>query len=326
MGKTVFSILLALIAGVGFSHVALAQNSVSATGSWALTTSGERFASGTIHLEQSGTTLSGSYENGRIDGKFNSGGRQADADWNDSRGTGWMTIIFSADGNTFSGEWGRPGSKPSGSFNGRRLVPVYPLVTGDYNVSTNGGSDWTPHQVSLHQLSDTVVGNFGPGTQISGTIADGAMKGTWKGTQSDGWLKVQFSPDSTQFTGDWGLTSDTQPRGHIIGSIVNHAQMWVRGLWQVESTSQTLGSHTIELKQQGQTVTGTFKNGHLQGTLPPGSLTLTGRFRDNLGSGWVTLKFTPDGKAFDGTWKRGTGAEGKLVGKRVIAASSSLRH
>ena len=325
MARTVFSILLALVVGVGASRVGLAQSPVSATGSWALTTTGG-FASGKIHFEQSGSTLTGSYENGRIDGKFNSGGHQADADWNDSRGTGWMTIIFSDDGNSFSGKWGYPARPPSGTFTGRRVAGVYPLVTGDYHVSTNGGPEFTPHQISLHQLSDTMVGNLGPGTQISGTITDGLFKGTWKGTQADGWLLLRFSPDSTQFSGDWGLTSDTQARGHITGSIVSHAQMWVRGLWEVASSSETLGSRTIELKQQGETVTGTFKNGHLQGTLAPGSLTMTGHFRDNLGTGVVTLKFTPDGKAFDGTWKRSSGAEGKLVGKRVIAASSSLRH
>lgn len=325
MRRTVFSILLALIVGLAASHLGLAQT-VSASGSWALTTSGERFTSGKVQFEQSGSLLSGSYENGRIDGKFNSGGHQADADWNDSRGTGWMTIVFSEDGNSFSGKWGYPAKPPTGTFTGRRLVPVYPLVTGDYHVSTNGGSEFTPHQFSLHQLNDTMVGNLGPGTQISGTITDGVFKGTWKGTQADGWLMLRFSPDSTQFQGDWGLTSDTQARGHLAGSIVSHAQMWVRGLWEVASSSETLGSRTIELKQQGETVTGTFKNGHLQGTLAPGSLTMTGKFRDNLGSGWVTLKFTPDGRTFDGTWKRGSGAEGKLVGKRVIAASSSLRH
>jgi hypothetical protein len=39
-----------------------------------------------------------------------------------------MTIVFTADGNRFSGEWGRPGSNPSGHFDATRSV--YPIVTG----------------------------------------------------------------------------------------------------------------------------------------------------------------------------------------------------
>src|ERR1700719_2492295 len=92
---------------------ARAQNAVNATGSWTVTATGESLASGTVKIEQQGSGVAGSYgRGGRIEGKFQPGTLQVDATWSDARGTGWMTILFAADGSRFSGEWGRPGSRP----------------------------------------------------------------------------------------------------------------------------------------------------------------------------------------------------------------------
>ena len=128
---------------------------------------------------------------------------------------------------------GHPGRKPSGRFTATRLVPAYPIVTGLYNVNVHGGAEFASRRVKLHQLGQTVVGNFGQGTQLGGTIAPASstMNGTWKGPRGDGWVKLQFTPDGRGFAGDWGLANDAQPRGHITGTVVNTTQLWVRGLW-----------------------------------------------------------------------------------------------
>jgi hypothetical protein len=300
-----------------------AQSGINATGNWTVTASGEIFATGKLKLEQVGSTVVGSYgQSGRIDGKFEPGTLQVDANWNDARGTGWMTIVFTADGSGFSGEWGRPGSKPSGRFVASRSV--YPPVTGSFYVS---GSPEASRLMSLHQLGQTVVGNLGPGTELDGTMASDAnnLTGTWKGPSGNGWIKLHFADDSKSFDGEWALTSETQPQGHIVGSVVNHAQLMVRGLWQIASSGEALAASALKLQQEGQTVIGSYKGGHLQGTLPLGSFVLTGRWRDSRGTGDVVFKFASDGKSFQGTWTIKGKSGGSIIGKRVIASTPALR-
>jgi hypothetical protein len=300
-----------------------AQSGINATGNWTVTASGEIFATGKLKLEQVGSTIVGSYgQSGRIDGKFEPGSLQVDANWNDARGTGWMTIIFTADGSGFSGEWGRPGSKPSGRFVASRSV--YPPVTGSFYVS--GGPE-ASRLMSLHQLGQTVVGNLGPGTELDGTMGSDAnnLTGTWKGPSGNGWIKLQFADDSKSFDGEWALASETQPQGHIVGSVVNRAQLMVRGLWEIASSGEALAASALKLQQEGQTVIGSYKGGHLQGTLPRGSFVLTGRWRDSRGTGDVVFKFASDGKSFQGTWTIKGKSGGSIIGKRVIASSPALR-
>jgi len=305
---------------------AKAQTAVNATGNWSVTPTGETLATGTVKLQQEGSTIVGSYgESGRIDGKFEPGTSQIDATWNDARGTGWMTIVFAPGGNTFSGEWGRPGSKPSGHFIAIRSI--HPNVTGLYNVSVSGGSEFSSHRISLHHLALDVVGNFGPGTQLNGTMAldANALTGTWKGPGGSGWIKLQFTDDGKSFQGTWGLAQNAEAAGQIDGSVVNTAQLWVRGLWEIASSGAAFAANVLKLQQQGQTVTGSFKGGHLQGTLPRGSYSLNGTWRDAHGTGVFALKFAPDGMRFQGSWTTKGKNSGSIIGKRVIAATPALR-
>lgn len=315
------------IAMLLMSVSAQAQNAVNATGNWSVTSTGETFATGTVKLAQEGTAVAGTYgQGGSIEGKFQPGTLQVNANWSDPRGTGWMTIIFAADGSRFSGEWGRPGSKPSGHFVATRSV--YPNVTGLYNVTVTGGPEFTSRRISLHQLALDVVGNFAPGTQLSGTMASDAnvLTGTWKGPNANGWIKLHFADDSKSFQGTWGLSPGAEASGQIAGSIVNTAQLWVRGLWQIASSGAALTGNALRLQQEGQTVSGFFKSGHLQGTLPRGSLLLSGNWRDSHGAGVLLLKFSSDGMSFQGTWATKSKNSGTIIGKRVIAATPALRH
>jgi hypothetical protein len=324
MTRSCFVSLGLIVSLVFFSTAAQAQTGIDATGNWNVTASGEIFATGTLRLEQVGSTIVGSYgQSGRIEGKFAPGSLQVDAKWNDSRGTGWMTIIFTADANGFSGEWGRPGSKSSGHFIASRSV--YPPVTGSYNVS--GAPEVISRVLTLHQLGQTVLGNFGPGTELDGAMASNAnnLTGTWKGPSGNGWIKLQFADDSKSFEGTWAIASDTQPQGHIVGSVVNRAQLVVKGLWEIASSGEALSASVLQLQQEGQKVTGSYKGGHLQGTLPRGSLVLTGRWRDSRGAGDLVFKFASDGKSFQGSWTIKGKSSGSIIAKRVTASSPALR-
>jgi len=76
---------------------ALAQNAINATGSWSMTPSGEAFANGQVKVRQDGSAVVGTYGQKRAFRREIAAGRlQVDATWNDSRGAGWMTIVFAA--------------------------------------------------------------------------------------------------------------------------------------------------------------------------------------------------------------------------------------
>ena len=185
---------------------AVAQNAIDVNGSWSMTSSGEAFANGQVKVRQDGSAVAGTYgQNGHFEGKFQPGTLKVDANWSDSRGTGWMTIVFAAGGKSFSGQWGRPGSNPSGHFEAVRFA--YPNVSGLYYVNVTGGTDLTARRISLHQLGLDVVGNLGPGTQIDGTIASdtNALTGNWKEPNGSGRIKLQFADDgkSLRARGAW---------------------------------------------------------------------------------------------------------------------------
>jgi hypothetical protein len=302
---------------------------INATGNWNVNPTGEALASGMLRLRQDGSTVAGSYgQGGTINGKFEPGTLQVDATWSDSRGNGWMTIVFTADGNRFSGQWGRPGSRPSGQFDAARSI--YPIVTGRYHVNVTGGTDFTTREITLRQLGFNVVGNYGPGTQLNGTMAldSNTMTGTWQGSSGHGWIKLKFADDSKSFEGTWGLVPGSEPSGEMTGTTgdnaQNTAQLWVKGLWDVASSGAAFTTSSVKFQQEGQTVIGSYIGGHLQGTLPRGSHVLTGTWRDSHGTGSFVFKFASDGRSFQGTWAAKSHDNGSIIGKRVIAAMPAV--
>jgi hypothetical protein len=335
MIKSCVVTLCLLVALVSTGAGVQAQSSVDATGNWNMTPNGEALTSGMLRLRQDGSTVAGSYgQTGKIEGRFEPGTRQIDANWMDARGTGWMTIVFEADGNRFSGEWGRPGTRPSGYFVAVRAI--HPSVTGVYNIHTTGGTDFTSNQISLHQLGLDVVGNYGPRTQLTGTMStdSNTFNGTWKGASGTGWIKLQFADDSRSVVGSWGLAPGTDASGQFAGSTgsggstpshTGSGVLGVRGLWHIASSGPAFTSDRLQLEQQGENVSGSFKDGHLEGTIPPGSHSLSGSWRDSHGSGIFTLRFASDGMSFKGTWTTKHNNAGSVIGKRVVAAMQAVR-
>ncbi len=306
---------------------ALAQKAIDATGNWSITPKGEPFANGQVKVRQDGTAVAGTYSpSGHFEGKFQPGTLQVDATWSDPRGTGWMTIVFAASGKSFSGQWGRPGSNPSGHFEAVRFA--YPNVSGLFYVNVTGGTEMTARRISLHQLGLDVVGNLGPGTQLDGTIDSdtNTLTGNWKEPNGSGWIKLKFADDGKSFAGTWGLAPGAESAGEINGGVVDTSQLHVNGIWEIASSGGAFTGNVLKLTQQGERITGSFKDGRLQGTLARGSASLSGTWRDAHGTGVVGLKFTSNGMQFQGTWTRKGGSGGSIIGKRVIAATPALRN
>jgi hypothetical protein len=94
---------------------------VSATGHWQVAVqSGAEFYSGLMILNQVGDTVIGRAGKSTITGTMSSDSK-IDARWDGPKGSGWMTLHFSANGNNFHGEWGYNGRKADGTFTGRRV-------------------------------------------------------------------------------------------------------------------------------------------------------------------------------------------------------------
>lgn len=342
MIKSFVAFLSIAISMLPASAGAQAQNTVNATGNWSVNSTGEPLANGTFRLRQDGPNITGTYGGGgNITGKFAPGSLQVDGTWSDPRGNGWMTIVFGADGNRFSGDWGRPGSRPSGHFEGSRTA--FPLVTGTFHTTVTGTDEFATRHITLRQLGTDVVGNYGPRTQVTGTMSTSAntFDGTWKGPNNSGWIKLQFADDSRSFQGTWGLTPGTEPAGTVTGSVRNvpptannatgnnatgnaTGELDVRGLWHIASSGGAFPGDTLKLEQQGRSVSGSYKDGHLEGTLSSSSHSLSGNWRDARGAGLFTISFASDGMSFHGTWSTKYN-NGSLIGKRVIAATPALR-
>jgi hypothetical protein len=101
-------------------------------------------------------------------------------------------------------------------------------------------------------------------------------------------------------------------------------QLWERGLWDTASSSTQFSMGKLKLQQSGQTVTGSFKGGHLYGKLPRGSSMLSGRWRNARRDGNIVVTFSSDGRTFQGTWSFDD-TSGSIIGRRIIAASPALR-
>ena len=93
---------------------------VNATGHWQVAVlSGSEFQTGLMILNQVGETVIGRAGKSTFTGTISSDSKM-DAHWDGPKGSGWLTLYFSTNGNNFRGEWGFNGRKAEGSFTGRR--------------------------------------------------------------------------------------------------------------------------------------------------------------------------------------------------------------
>jgi hypothetical protein len=114
---------IALLSLVALSTSANAQSS-DLTGDWQVTSTGDQFKSGTVHLQQSGSAIVGSYTGdgagAHVSGKLTN--HVMSGTWKGANGneSGWVTIFFRESGNGFNGEWGYHGRPPNGLLVGTK--------------------------------------------------------------------------------------------------------------------------------------------------------------------------------------------------------------
>ena len=306
------------------SGIAQAQSPANANGQWTVTASGDSLTSPRMTMHQQGQTVLGSWGGtGTLNGKINGDNpQQVDANWNGPKGNGWATIIFSNDWKSFSGQWGFPGKKASGRFVAQRFYASYPPVTSLWAFSRTGGQTFVDGNVKLNQQGTTVVGSYNNNSgQISGTFSQpgvNEMSGTWKDKRGTGWLDLAFAANSEKLSGSWGFKGSSTASGSLVASVNTIVSPTVRGLWNVTFTGQDTHDVKLRFQQQGQSIIATFAKGRLTGTLPAGSYLMDGTWQTKIGSGPVTLTFTPEGNDFSGFWGfAGKPSSGRVLGKRI---------
>jgi hypothetical protein len=120
--RSMFLLIAAAIV-LALGSVSAQAAPVNATGKWkAQVTSSNGLSSGTLTLNQVGTTVIGKGIGGMNTIK---GTMVTDTEMNGTfdgpQGAGWLTVEFSADGKSFQGTWGFHGKKSSGSFIAKRV-------------------------------------------------------------------------------------------------------------------------------------------------------------------------------------------------------------
>ena len=316
-----FFLIIVTFAFAVLSTAALAET--NATGKWNINAASGQSLAGRITLNQQGQTVVGNWPNGSLHGNINAeNSHQVDAKWDSPKGNGWATIIFGNDWKTFSGQWGYPGKKPTGSFVAQRFYQSYPPVSNLWSVNRTGGEVFVNGNVNLQQQGTTVIGNYSNKTgQINGafnTPGVNEMQGTWKDKRGSGWIDLAFSEDSKKFSGSWGNSGSSTARGNLVGTINTIVSPITTGKWKITLTGQDTHSMTVQFKQEGQSIIATWEKGRITGTLPQGSYILDGTWQTKAGYGPVELTFDPGGNSFNGFWGYpGKPSRGRVLGQRI---------
>jgi hypothetical protein len=121
-----FTSVLALLIVIALGSVAFAQMSTTGlSGNWSVTSTGDQFQQGTVHLSQQGPTIVGRFTRSGgppidVSGKLNNNVLSGTFQVSGGGESGWITIFFSENGRGFRGEWGYHGRPPNGLITGRR--------------------------------------------------------------------------------------------------------------------------------------------------------------------------------------------------------------
>lgn len=314
---------LAAIASFVLSTVAAGAQPENAGGNWhVISTTGGPLVSRTLVLQQAGSTVIGTLGTRiHLQGKRNEEhSHQIDIYWKSSTGEGWATLIFDNAWSSLEGRWGNPGRKPSGTFIGWRIYPTYPPVTGLWNFRATGGERLVSGIAHLEQQGAAVIGSFSNGTgQISGTFPRGVhtLSGIIKGRGGrSGWVRIEFSSDSRALSGVWGTGAPGGPAtGMFVATYNTTKPVVTAGLWDVQLTGLETHSVKVTFRQSGNSIIATWPRGHIGGTIPAGSLQMTGTWQTKISSGLITITFSPDGSKFSGTWGYpGRPAKGRVLG------------
>ncbi len=199
--------------------------------------------------------------------------------------------------------------------------PVATSATGTWNV-TYSTRPMSPSKMVLHQEGQTLIGTYGNGFNLNGHMnANNPQQfdATWTDLSGGGWATLIFSPDWKTFNGRWGYPGK-QPAGTFVASRV-YLQINTTGLWDVTLTGQATHKARLKFSQTGTSFVGTWPNGHLTGTIPPGEIEVHGSWQTRKNSGPITMTFTSDGQQFEGVWGyTNRPRAGRVFGKKVGGA------
>lgn len=122
-----FASVLMLLTVVTPSSIATAQmmSQTSLSGNWSVSSTGDQFQEGTVHLSQQGPAVVGRFTrtSGRpidVDGTLKNNTLSGTFKVSGGGESGWITLFFSDNGRGFRGEWGYHGRPPNGLIVGRR--------------------------------------------------------------------------------------------------------------------------------------------------------------------------------------------------------------
>lgn len=128
MKRGIFVALLAAVLASGAFAASAAQ--LDTTGRWHVrVTNGGELAGGVLRLDQVGTTVVGRLRQALIAARM-TGAATMEAKWTGPNDSGWFTVTFSDDGDSFSGKWGYDGKPAAGDIEGRRIAGAHPAPSG----------------------------------------------------------------------------------------------------------------------------------------------------------------------------------------------------
>gem|GEM_PF-2383022 len=289
-----------------------------------------------LHLTQTGSTVSGSYEynQGRVTGTVS--GNQFTGRWTEAPtyqepyDAGGFVWTIAAGCSSFTGTWGYGTERSAGTWNGTRASTTVPAPTPTATAAPSATASWagtwdTDYGVMvLTQTTSAVSGTYTWNDgKLAGSTTGGVLSGRWSESPSyqppsdAGDIEFRMSADGNSFTGTWGYgygagkpyvwngkrrtsggaaTPTATPRPSTTSC------SWA-GTW---STTY----NTMRLTQSGSSVAGTYdyNSGRISGTAS--GATLSGRWDENTetpgGDGGFVLTMSADCKSFFGNWGYGS--------------------
>jgi hypothetical protein len=183
----------------------------------------------------------------------------------------------------------------------------------------------SPGIMILRQQGNNVVGSYGRGGTIKGTVSTEnphELDINWSDRRGSGWGKITFSSNWNQFHGEWGYPGQVAS-GELYATRMM-MQINTAGLWNVRLTGQQVHNAQLRFQQKGTSFVGTWPSGHVTGTIPAGTTEVKGTWQTKTASGPLYFKFSADGNSFDGYWGYpGKASKGRVFGTRVMTTSST---
>lgn len=79
-------------------------------------------------------------------------------------------------------------------------------VRRSYRLDLAAAEYFDAVRLSLRERAENgVVGRYGRHGSLQGTLSERVLSGTWRSTETTGWITVTFAPDFRSFEGRYGV-------------------------------------------------------------------------------------------------------------------------